>query len=236
MNHSAKVLALCVFAASVLGCTSVTSYTGEPSGEAPSDVPWFYNGWISKNQDEIVQKAQSFIREKHPNVDSRFPNIQINSVEVNGGRDNQQEIKQVLQSLSDRMLGNRPGAPTWTANVIVSFHHHEPSGATIAAIAGPEVVVCFSTIFVICPARYKEEVQMEVHITTPTNKKIDFVTAGYGELYESTAMMEDNDKEFANNAIRQNTAGLVAAIVGAADKLVDAYDKVENLATQAADH
>jgi hypothetical protein len=45
----------------------------------------------------------------------------------------------------------------------------------------------------------------------------------YGDLYESTALLESNEKLYKDKIIQRNTAGLIAAIVGSADKMVATF-------------
>ncbi|HEY4128346.1 MAG TPA: hypothetical protein VGN70_09895 [Gammaproteobacteria bacterium] len=203
------------------GCAYTTSHPGEPSTVVPSGQPPIYDGLISDDQDQIVQKAQAFIRARHPQIDPGFPNIHIRSAEVDGKPD--PKILNVLQSLSDHILGPKPGAPTWDADVVVRFQRQERSDAAKAAIVVPELVVCFSTIFIVCPTHYTEEVQLEVHVLMPDGHEAHFVTAGYGDLYESTAALEGDEKNYKDKTIEMNTGGFVAAVVAAADKLDETY-------------
>jgi len=113
--------------------------------------------------------------------------------------------------------------PTWDVDVKVDFQFHESSDATKALIVAPEIVVCLGTIFIVCPAHYNEEVVMQVTATLPDGKQVQFASAGYADLYESTAMLEDNEKLYKDKITERNTAGLIAAIVGSADKLVDTF-------------
>jgi len=182
-----------------------------------------YDRLISQDQAEIVQKAKAFIHARHPEIEPGFPNIHIRSVTVEGAPEEDSQVAGVLQSLNSGILGTRPNAPTWELDVKVDFQSHEPSDTTKAISVVPEIVVCAGTIFIVCPAHYTEEVVMEVHATLPDGRQAQFASAGYGELYESTALLESNDQRYKDKLIERNTAGLIAAIVGSADKLVDTY-------------
>jgi hypothetical protein len=219
-----NLLAVASFSAlvSLSGCAFTTSHTGEPSGE-PSSQDGVYDRLISQNQTEIVQKAQAFIHARHPQIEPGFPNIHIRSVTVEGAPEEDAQVAGVLQSLNAGILGTRPNVPTWEVDVKVAFHFHESSDTTKAITVAPEIVVCLGTIFIVCPAHYTEEVVMQVTATLPDGRQAQFSSAGYSELYESTALLESNDQRYKDKIIERNTAGLIAAIVGSADKLVDTY-------------
>jgi hypothetical protein len=204
------------------GCAFTTAHTGEPSGEPPSQAG-VYDRLISDNQTEIVQKAKAFIHDRHPVIEPGFPNIHIRSVSVEGAPEEDSQVAGVLQSLNSAILGTRPNLPTWEVDVKVDFQPHAPSDTTKAITVGPEIVVCLGTIFIVCPAHYTEEVVMQVTATLPDGRQAQFASAGYGDLYESTAVLEENDQRYKDKITERNTAGLVAAIVGSADKLVDTY-------------
>jgi hypothetical protein len=224
MNMRMDRLAVASFSILVClgGCAYTTSHTGEPSGE-PSSQDGVYDRLISQNQAEIVQKAQAFIHARHPVIEPGFPNIHIRSVSVEGAPEEDAQVAGVLQSLNSGILGTRPNLPTWELDVKVDFHFHESSDTTKALSVGPEVVICLGTIFIVCPAHYSEEVVMQVTATLPDGRQAQFASAGYAELYESTALLESNDQRYKDKIIERNTAGLIAAIVGSADKLVDTY-------------
>ncbi len=224
MNMRMNLLVAISFSALVClgGCAYTSAYTGEPSGEPPSQ-DGVYDRLISDNQTEIVQKAQAFIHERHPVIEPGFPNIHIRSVSVEGAPQEDSEVAGVLQSLNAGILGTRPNLPTWEVDVKVDFHFHEPSDTTKALTVGPEVVICLGTIFIVCPAHYTEEVVMEVQATLPDGSQVQFASAGYAELYESTALLESDDQRYKDKITERNTAGLIAAIVGSADKFVATY-------------
>jgi hypothetical protein len=232
MQIMPSTTSLLIAALCLAGCAYTTSHPGEPSSLAATGQPSIYDGLISDDQDQIVQKAQAFIRARHPQIDPGFPNLHIRSVDVDGRPD--PKILDVLQSLSDDILGPKPGAPTWDADVVVRFHRQEPSDTTKAVTVVPEIVVCFSTIFIVCPAHYTEEVQLEVHVAMPDGREAHFVTAGYGDLYESTAALEGDEKNYKDKTIEMNTGGFVAAVVGAADKLDGIYKGMAASAKQPA--
>jgi hypothetical protein len=211
--------------ACLAGCAFTTAHTGEPSGE-PSSRDGVYDKLISDNQAEIVQKAQQFIHARHPVIESGFPNIHIRSVNVEGAPEEDAQVARILESLDAGILGTRPGVPTWEVDVKVDFQLHEPSDTTKAITVGPEVVVCLGTIFIVCPAHYAEEVVMQVTATLPDGSQVQFASAGYGDLYESTALLESNDQLYKDKITQRNTAGLIAAIVGAADKMVATFHGV----------
>ena len=204
------------------GCAFTTAHTGEPSGEPPSR-DGVYDRLISDNQTEIVQKAKAFIHDRHPVIEPGFPNIHIRSVSVEGAPQEDSQVEGVLQSLNAGILGTRPDVPTWEVDVKVDFQFHEPSDTTKAITVAPEIVVCLGTIFIVCPVHYTEEVVMETHVTLPDGRQAQFASAGYADLYESTALLESNDQRYKDKIIERNTAGLIAAIVGSADKMVDTF-------------
>ena len=205
------------------GCAYTSAHTGEPSGE-PAAQAGVYDKLISQNQAEIVQKAQAFIHERHPVIEPGFPNIHIRNVSVVGAPQEDAQVQGVLESLNTAILGTaRPGVPTWDVDVTVDFQYHDRSDATKALIVGPEVVICLGTIFIVCPTNYTEEVVMQVDATLPDGSHVRFASAGYGDLYESTALLESNEQGYKDKIIERNTAGLVAAIVGAADKMVASF-------------
>jgi hypothetical protein len=204
------------------GCAFTTSHTGEPSGEASSQRG-VYDRLISDNQAEIVQKAQQFIHERHPVIEPGFPNMHIRSVSVEGAPEEDAQVAGILQSLNAGILGTRPDVPTWEVDVKVDFQFHEPSDTTKAITVGPEVVICLGTIFIVCPAHYNEEVVMQVTATLPDGSQVQFASAGYGDLYETTALLESDEQLYKDKITQRNTAGLIAAIVGSADKMVATF-------------
>jgi len=222
MRMNLLAVASCSVLVCLGGCAFTTAHTGEPSGEAPAR-DGVYDRLISQNQTEIVQKAKAFIHDRHPVIEPGFPNIHIRSVSVAGAPEEDAQVAAVLQSLNSGILGTRPDVPTWELDVKVDFQSHERSDTTKAIVVVPEIVVCVGTIFLVCPAHYTEEVVMEVHATLPDGRQAQFSGAGYGELYESTALLESSDQRYKDKLIERNTAGLIAAIVGSADKLVDTY-------------
>jgi hypothetical protein len=224
MNMRLNLLAVASFSvlAALGGCAYTTAHTGEPSGE-PASRDGVYDRLISQNQTEIVQKAKAFIHDRHPVIEPGFPNIHIRSVSVEGAPEEDDQVAGILQSLNAGILGTRPDVPTWEVDVKVDFQFHEPSDATKAITVAPEIVVCLGTIFIVCPAHYTEEVVMQVTATLPDGKQVQFASAGYADLYESTAILEDNEQRYKDKITERNTAGLIAAIVGAADKMVDTF-------------
>jgi hypothetical protein len=224
MNMRMNLLAIvsCSVLVCLSGCAFTTARTGEPSGE-PAAQAGVYDKLISQNQAEIVQKAKAFIHDRHPVIEPGFPNIHIRSVSVEGAPEENSQVAGVLQSLNAGILGTRPNVPTWEVDVKVDFQFHERSDTTKALIVGPEVVICLGTIFIVCPTHYTEEVVMQVDATLPDGSHVQFASAGYADLYESTALLESNDQRYKDKITERNTAGLVAAIVGSADKLVDTF-------------
>lgn len=204
------------------GCAFTTAHTGEPSGE-PASQDGVYDRLISDNQAAIVQKAQAFIHERHPVIEPGFPNIHIRSVSVVGAPQEDAQVTGVLESLNSAILGARPNVPTWEVDVKVDFQFHERSDTSKALLAAPEVVICLGTIFIVCPTHYTEEVVMQVDTTLPDGSHVQFSSAGYGDLYETTALLESNEQGYKDKIIERNTAGLVAAIVGSADKMVATF-------------
>jgi len=212
--------------AALSGCAFTTSHTGEPSGE-PASRDGVYDRLISDNQAEIVQKAQQFIHERHPVIEPGFPNIHIRSVDVVGAPEEDAQVAGILQALNTGILGTRPDVPTWELDVRVDFQYHERSDTSKALTSVPEIVVCVGTVFLVCPTHYAEEVVMDVHATLPDGRQAQFAGAGYGDLYESTPILEVNDQRYKDKLTERNTAGLISAIVGAADRLVDTFHQMK---------
>ena len=208
------------------GCAFTTSRTGEPSGE-PSSRDGVYDRLISDNQPEIVRRAQQFIHDRHPVIEPGFPNIHIRSVDVVGAPEEDAQVASILQALNSGILGARPNVPTWELDVKVDFQYHERSDTSKALTSVPEIVVCVGTVFLVCPTHYAEEVVMDVHATLPDGRQAQFAGAGYGDLYESTPILEVSDQRYKDKLIERNTAGLISAIVGAADKLVDTFHQMK---------
>jgi hypothetical protein len=224
MDMRMNLLTVASFSAlvSLSGCAFTTSHTGEPSGE-PASRAGVYDRLISQNQTEIVQKAKQFIHDRHPVIEPGFPNIHIRSVSVEGAPEEDAQVAGILQSLNAGILGTRPDVPTWEVDVKVDFQFQERSDTTKALLVGPEIVVCLGTIFIVCPTHYTEEVVMQVDATLPDGSHVQFASAGYADLYESTALLESNDQRYKDNITQRNTAGLIAAIVGSADKMVATF-------------
>ena len=125
------------------------------------------------------------------------------------------------------VVGTRPDVPTWELDVRVDFQYHERSDTSKALTSVPEIVVCVGTVFLVCPTHYAEEVVMDVHATLPDGRQAQFAGAGYGDLYESTPILEVNDQRYKDKLTERNTAGLISAIVGAADRLVDTFHQMK---------
>jgi hypothetical protein len=183
--------------------------------------------WMRAHHDEIVARARDYIQSAHPTVDADFPRIHVRQVSFYDDKgaplpagNGQQEMADVLQSLSDGILGGRSAAPIWQADVEV---RSGPQSAAANIVNGvllvPDIWLCFSTVFVICPGVASTEVVMVTHLTRPDGSKLDLVAGGSGAQVESTLMLEDSpDSEDTLYA-----KSLSAAIVGIADQLVEAF-------------
>jgi hypothetical protein len=226
-----RLTPICICLAGLLtGCAvSTASVDTHPDLSHPGRTSYYLTSvkWMRMHHDEIVARARDYIQEAHPTVDPDFPRIHVRQVSFYDDKgavleagNGQVEMAAVLQSLNDGILGGRAATPTWEADVEV---RSVPGNTTINAIGGallmPDLVLCFSTIFVVCPAVENTEVVMVTHLTRPDGSKLDLSAGGSGTQAESTLMLEDNPDTL--DAVHAKE--LSAAIVGTADELVEAY-------------
>lgn len=183
--------------------------------------------WMQAHHDEIVSRARDYIQTAHPAIDPDFPRIHVRQVSFYDDKGvllaaghGQEEMAGVLQSLSDGILGDRPGAPTWEADVEVRSTPGSTAGNAVNGVLMlPDLVLCFSTVFAICPGLENTEVVMATHLTRPDGSTLDLVAGGSGVQVESTIMLQDNP----DTSSTLHAKAVSAAIVGTADQLVRAF-------------
>jgi hypothetical protein len=226
------------------GCTyAVGTDTVPDKGMSTQPAPYYFDArWMRDHESDIVASAQQFIDSRHPTVDAGFPNIQVSrvtivdsSAPIATSADSQKtiqaenQLRDLFNSLSHKLVSHGKDSPTWLLDVDVQFRYPEPGPGRVA-LAVPDMVLCFSTIFVACPDIETEEVVFDVHVTEPNGEKFRFVTAGDAHLFMSTVVVGDNDDPDRNGLTAKTTRALVAAMVGATDKLVDKYKSEKNSA------
>lgn len=192
--------------------------------------------WIKLHENDIVASAQQFIQARHPVIDPSFPNIVVNKVHVvepdqTGVTSNRTEdmvqtdaqLSELFNSLSSKILGQRSNVSVWNTDVTLQFMAPNQANAARISAMIPQFVVCWSSLFVVCPDVETEEVVLRVSVKTSEGKIYTFTTAGDAHLLITSVLNQDSNDPNFNGQTAQNTRALVAAIVGAADQLVKLY-------------
>lgn len=216
------------------GCTIVTGSVSEADVNARTRGANYYfdTGWLQRNEEQLVGLTVEYIRERHPATARDFPGIIIGNVRVPGyddvGTEARTELEellgQLMQKSAERLLEGSASDVTWTLAAQVDFVHEEMS-PLYPVLGLPIMVVCFKTVFMLCPAGSSTEILVTADVTTAEGNNVTIAGAGIGRQYMSTLVVKDNPDPDFNGDTDELTRALAAAMAGLADAVVTLYEE-----------
>ncbi len=125
-----------------------------------------------------------------------------------------------------KLLGDRHGVEQWKVKLRIENIKTEMSSAA-AILMIPTMLVCYKTIFMICPGMASsDDIILQGELTMPDGTTVAIAGAGQSNLYMSTLVLGDNPDPDINGMSAMHTNALVASMASLADSIVRVYERL----------
>ena len=191
----------------------------------------------AEEQQMAAQAIVDYLHEQHGPLNPQFPYLKVRSVKIANAvasemklaADERQEIEKSLTTIfkmvEHDLFADRPSSSyqQWPTDLIVSPYSHTWSTletVTSATAAVPAGILCWSTVFIICPGKHTQVYSVEIIAYPPSGGVLKAVGSGSSALY----MQSQVDPSYYTLEKERNMKALVAASADAANQWIAAWE------------
>ncbi len=226
--HLLFILLLSIY----LGACSFATINESPTLGDVEDADFDPPLWMEENRAYVVDETVNYLRDKYPEVDGNFPHIKIDKVTFSNlnitepYKSVEGEFRSIMQQVSNHFIKEESSVPIW--HVELDIRYYQPGERSLQnTIAGislvPRAILCFQTLFVLCPDASQSLVEMEITVTQPSGAINKLISTGSSTAYTTSVVIYDNSDVTENGLLKLHTYAFVAATADGVDQLVSLY-------------